>query len=411
MRIAKALDLSAEMLQALYYALLLKDSGCSSNASRMAQLVGGDDRQAKAGARLTDWTSPWHADQRTLNTFRKLVLPQQGIWTKSVRLVRLGVNQQRNNEELVGLRCERGANILRKLGITDSAAEAVYHLDEHWDGQGYPGRLRGTAIPLLSRICSIAQTLDWFAGADGTTAAMAVLKKRCGRWFGPSLQEVVADLNTSGTLWVACSPGCVLEETRQAALQECPLPLQTLLPDQIDQVCGVFAAIIDAKSPFTFQHSHRVTEAAIALAREMRFSEERILLIRRAALLHDLGKLGVSNRILDKPSSLTLQERAVMAEHPKLTRIILERMEAFRDIARIAGEHHERLDGSGYPEGLVAGQLCLESRLLAVADSYATLAEDRPYRKALAKSKILSTLQALSPSRLDPDVVSALQYI
>jgi putative nucleotidyltransferase with HDIG domain len=166
--------------------------------------------------------------------------------------------------------------------------------------------------------------------------------------------------------------------------------------------------VVDAKSSFTFRHSVGVTNAAVAIASKLGLSQERAKLVQRAALLHDLGKLRVPNSILDKPGKLDEQEWNVVQEHPRLTREILMRIGPFRELAAIAGAHHEKLDGTGYPDRLKAEDLPIEARIIAVADVYGALAEDRPYRAGLGREKIIEIMSREVPHKLDPDCLDAL---
>jgi putative nucleotidyltransferase with HDIG domain len=165
---------------------------------------------------------------------------------------------------------------------------------------------------------------------------------------------------------------------------------------------------VDAKSPYTFRHSMGVTDAAVRIAQKLALSSERIDFVRRAALLHDIGKLSISNSILDKPGKLNPDEWVAMQDHPVQTQSILSRIAAFKDLAKVAGEHHEKLDGSGYPNHLPAGQLSLESRIIAVADVYGALSEDRSYRAALGLEKIASIMKSDIPGKLDASCFEAL---
>jgi putative nucleotidyltransferase with HDIG domain len=151
-----------------------------------------------------------------------------------------------------------------------------------------------------------------------------------------------------------------------------------------------------------------VADAAMSIAQAMGLPVDRVQLVRRAALLHDIGKLSVSNSILDKATKLSETEWKAVEQHPGLTRQILERVGPFREMAIIAGEHHEKLDGSGYPNRLLAPQLSLESRIIAVADVYGALSEDRPYRAALGNDEILSIMPKLAPHKLDGDCMDVL---
>jgi putative nucleotidyltransferase with HDIG domain len=359
MRIADEIRLPEEKRNSLYFALLLKDVGWSSNATRMCEI----DRIA--------------------------------------RIIRNGVTQHVSNEEIIGLRCDRGASIVSKLGLGVDTAEAVRSLDEHWDGDGYPDSLRGEQISLLARICAVAQHLDVFSAGRGIRAAMSTLVERSGTWFDPELVRVAVLLHRRGTLWVNCLATDSQDDTRQAVLDMDSGRRHRLEAGRIDQICEAFADVVDAKSHFTFRHSMGVADAAYGIARGMGLAPDRVQLVRRAALLHDIGKLSVSNSILDKTTQLNEAEWKAVQQHPGLTRQILERVGPFREMAVIAGEHHEKLDGSGYPNRLLAPELSLESRIIAVADVYGALSEDRPYRAGLELEQIIAIMSKLVPRQLD----------
>jgi len=408
MRIADEIVLPDEKRSSLYFALLLKDVGCSSNASRMCEIVGGDDRAMKAGAKLEDWTKPHKPKLSTLKMLWGNVLPEAGPLDRIARIFRMGMAQHKNNEEMIGLRCERGAGIVTKLGLGIDAAEAVRSLDEHWDGDGYPDSLKGEQISLLARICAVAQHLDVFSSERGVAAAMDTLVERSGTWFDPELVRVTVLLHRSGELWSNCLATDSQDDTRRAVLDLDGGRQHKLGTGRIDQICEAFADVVDAKSHFTFRHSVGVADAAMSIARGMGLPMDRVQLVRRAALLHDIGKLSLSNVILDKSTKLNETEWKAVEQHPGLTRQILERVGPFREMAIIAGEHHEKLDGSGYPKRLMSPQLSLESRIIAVADVYGALSEDRPYRAALETDDILTIMTKLAPHKLDGDCMDVL---
>jgi putative nucleotidyltransferase with HDIG domain len=407
MRIAEV-KLPSDQTSGLYFALLLKDIGCSSNASRMCEIVGGDDRAIKAGVKFEDWTKPHKADLSTLKLLWKNVLPRAGAAAKVARILHIGFTQHKNNREMIGLRCDRGASIITKLGMGELAAEAVRSLDEHWDGSGYPDSIKGEQIPLLARICAVAQHLDIFSIGRGTQTAIDTLLERSGTWFDPQLVRIALSLHRRGTLWVNCRPGDDEQDTRQAVLDLDAGTRHQLEPDQIDQICEAFADVVDAKSHFTFRHSIGVADAAFGIAETMGLPSDRAQLVRRAALLHDIGKLSISNTILDKRAVLSASEWEAMRQHPRTTRLILERVRSFREMAVIAGEHHEKLDGSGYPDRLTARDLSLESRIIAVADVFGALSEDRPYRPGINLKDTLSIMTKFAPHQLDGDCFDAL---
>lgn len=409
MRLAGELGLPVDELASLYYALLLKDVGCSSNAARLCQIIGGgDERRVKAGVKLEDWTRPGRPKPSTLRLLWTTVLPHAGPLQRARGILRVGITQHRNNEEMIALRCDRGAHILRKLGLGEAAAEAVRGLDEHWDGSGYPERRTGTAIPLGSRIIAVAQHLDVFASEQGTETAMRVLRQRSGRWFDPELVRIAESLRHRGALWRFALASTPEEETRAAALDFAPVEAARLQASDIDLICEAFADVVDAKSSFSFRHSLGVTDAAVRIADLLGLGDHSRRLVRRAALLHDIGKLRVPNSILDKPAKLAGDEWHIVREHPRLTREILSRIGPFGELAIVAGAHHERLDGTGYPDRLSAEDLSLESRIIAVADVYGALTEDRPYRPGLPHEQAVAIMAGEIPRRLDPDCCAAL---
>jgi putative nucleotidyltransferase with HDIG domain len=409
MRLGNEMGLDPAQMASLYYALLLKDVGCSSNAARLCQIIGGgDERRVKSGVKLEDWTQPSKPKASTFKLLWNTVLPGSGPMERAAAIVRIGLTQHRNNKEVITLRCDRGAHILRKLGLGDEAAEAVRGLDEHWDGSGYPECRKRHDIPLASRILAVAQHLDVFASEQGTAKAMEVLRERSGRWFDPELVRVAESLHASYGLWRAALADTPEQETRCRVLELAPPEVNRLEAADIDLICEAFADVVDAKSSFTYRHSMGVTDAAVDIARQMGLGSERVRLVHRAALLHDLGKLRVPNSVLDKQGKLDAHEWQIVQEHPRLTREILSRISQFDELALIAGAHHEKLDGSGYPDHLPGSRLPLEARIIAVADVYGALTEDRPYRAGLPLDQVIEIMTKDIPHKLDPECFEAL---
>jgi HD-GYP domain-containing protein (c-di-GMP phosphodiesterase class II) len=415
-RIALAAGLDQKVCSDLYYACLLKDVGCSSNSARMCQIVGGDDRVIKAGAKLADWTRPLRPKLSTVKLLWQQVLPDASFLQKGARILKLTADQHKNNRELIELRCDRGAMIVQKLGLGAGAAVGVRYLDEHWDGGGYPAGLKGSSIPVISRLMGIAQHLDVFCMEQGPQAAIDTLVERSGRWFDPDLTAAAVSLDKARRLFQSCLPDDPIDETRAAILRlhlegQAPEGQARLSALDIDSICETFADVVDAKSPFTYRHSIGVMDAAVAIGTALSLPAKRMQTLRRAALLHDLGKLGISNTILDKPTRLTEGELEIVKKHPGLSAEILAHIGAFREIAVMAGEHHEKLDGTGYPTGLSGKDLSLESRLLAVADVYGALSEKRPYREALPPSQITAIMDRDIPAKLDGECYEALRTL
>lgn len=401
MRIAQEIGMPVEAQVDLYYALLMKDAGCSSNASRMFQILGTDDIRAKRDVKTTDWTKiGWESLEYALSHVRT-----GAPFLERVRaLVEVAVNQKRNARELVQIRCERGANIARRMRLSEPAAAAIRSLDELWNGAGQPDGLRGEEIPWFSRIMNLAQNLDVFYMTQGSDAAIEMAEKRSGQWFDPDLVRAFLSISKDAALW-----SDVDNADRRAIDLE---PRETTFradEDTLDEICLAFADVIDAKSPFTYKHSTGVAGAAVAIGQTLGMTAQELVTIRRAGLLHDIGKLSVSNSILDKPGKLTDQEWVVVKQHPYYTLEILRRIPGFRNLSDMAASHHEKLDGSGYFRHLTADHLSLPARILVVADIFDALHARRPYRDALPTETVFAIMQKDAPLALDADCFKALQ--
>jgi HD-GYP domain-containing protein (c-di-GMP phosphodiesterase class II) len=399
MRLAKELRLDAEARSDLFYALLLKDAGCTANAARMAALFGADDHEAKRSAKRIDWSRPFPAFLWSVRT----VAPKESTKVRLDRLLAIK-DEGEVTRSLMQARCDRGAEIARRLGLSEATAEAIRTLDEHWDGHGQPRWLVGEQIPLLGRILCLAQTVEIFYTAGGVGDAYAVADRRSGRWFDPDLVKALNGFRDDHEFWASLQdPDLTRWEPEDQVL--------TVDADRELQIATAFAGIVDAKSPWTYFHSDRTSLIATNIGAALGMDADDLADLRRVGLLHDIGKLAVSNRILDKPGRLTESEYARVKEHPLFTQWVLERVPCFEALAPLAGAHHERLDGSGYPRGLTAYELTLPMRVLAIADVYEALTAERPYRHALAEDQALEIIRGDVPSRLDADAYRALETV
>ncbi len=401
MRIADTIGLGADDRTALYFAMLLKDAGCSSNAARITALFGADDHRVKPRMKIVDANNPLRL---ALETFRSA---GGGFGSRLAHF--LGIARGGPvTRELIAIRCERGAGIARQMGFPENTCDAIRSLDEHWNGNGHPAGLKGTAIPLLSRIANLAQTLDIFVGAQGVPAAMRMVKDRRATWFDPQLADRVLQWRTDTAWWIwlrESSPEAEVAALEQAASQ------RLVNASGLDLVAQSFADIVDAKSPFTYRHSTNVSRWARALGAKFFTDEAELTRLARAGLLHDIGKLGVSNTILDKQGPLSADERSLMQAHPAHTWEILRRVRVFSDFARLASLHHEKLDGSGYPWQVPAEGLDLQARILAVADIFEALTADRPYRAGMPVTTALALLEKDRDTTLDGRVLDVLAQV
>jgi len=400
MRIAEELGLGADDRSALFYALLLKDAGCSTNASKIAALYGADDHAVQRERTQIDHTSA----MANLGHAMRNAAAGGGALARVKQLRKVVVEGPRGSQAMYELRCERGADIARMIGLDESAAGAIRHLDEHWDGGGRPAGLAGEAISLPGRVLCLAQTMEVFWQDGGREGALGIARRRRGTWFDPAIVDALAGLEDDTAFWASLDGAAVTEVE----------PADRVLvadDDGLDRIAEAFARVVDAKSPYTGRHSEGVAEIAVGLGERLDLDADDIRTLRRAGLLHDLGKLAISNRILDKPDKLTDEEWAVVREHPALSERILAGVPAFARLARIAGNHHERLDGSGYPRGRSGLALGPLSRILCVADVAEALTADRPYRGPLDVGTVLEIMGRDAGTKLDPTVFRALEGV
>ncbi len=402
MRIARHIAMPIAQQGDLYYSLLLKDAGCSSNSSRLFHIINADDIRAKGDLKTTDWT---RVGWQSLHYALTHVGTGMPFLARMRKLASVAATQQPDSKALVQIRCDRGASIARKMSFPEPVAAAIYSLDEHWNGGGYPDGLRGEEIPLYSRIMNLAQTLDVFLVNRGKEAAIDAVRKRSGRWFDPDLVRAARSLAKRGQLW----RGLDAEEVLKDVVAMEPEDRQTLASDDaVENICLAFAEVIDSKSPFTYRHSNGVADAAVAIARHLGMNAFETAFLRRAALLHDIGKLSVPNSILEKPGKLTAAEWDVVKKHPYYTLEILRRIPGLENMSEIAAAHHEKLDGSGYFRNWAAEQLSTPARILAVADIYDALAAARPYRDAMPVEQVFGIMRKEAPHALDADCLEAL---
>src|SRR3954470_16435303 len=279
MRLAQALKLHAVDRSHLFYALLLQDAGCSANSAKMAALFGADDHLAKRTSKRVDWSGRLPAFMWSLRTVAPGGSPRRRI--DRLRAIKA---EREVTRALMRARCDRGAEIALMLGFEVETAEAIRALDEHWDGGGQPRGLRGEEIPLLARILCLAQTVEIFHAAGGVEAAWRVVHRRRGRWFDPALVRALGTIRADPAFWNSLDAHAIAQwepEDRVLSADD----------SRLDEIAAAFAGVVDAKSPWTYRHSDRVGLIAAGLASALGSDLDAVRALRRAALLHDIGKL------------------------------------------------------------------------------------------------------------------------
>lgn len=401
MHIGQLLELTDTQLNDLYFTLLLKDAGCSSNAARICELYATDDRAFK---------QHYKSIGTSLTSAINFVIHNTGTdesWRKRISTtIDILKNGDAYAQELIQTRCTQGAEVALELGFTEGVADGIRSLDEHWDGSGRPQGLKGEEIPLYSRIALLTQIVDVFQYQHTLHDAFTELQQRAGHWLDPELVRIALQLEGNIDFIAALGAPSIAPHVLSMSPARARHPLDE---EYFDRIVSAFGKIVDAKSPFTAGHSSRVAVFSTLIAEEMGMDEEDRNWLKRAALLHDLGKLGVSNTILDKPGRLDQQEWEKIKKHAVFTREILEKISPLKKFASMAAAHHEKLDGTGYPNGLVAQEISLMTRIITTADIFDAITAERPYRSAIPVAKSLQIMSENVGTAIDPACFTALK--
>jgi HD-GYP domain-containing protein (c-di-GMP phosphodiesterase class II) len=395
-RLGELAGASAEELRDTYYVALLHASGCTSNGHEATQLFG-EDIEHRAAFFLID---PADASQ-VMAFYRTHVAPGRPPEVRD-RIVEAALSDPTRARDAFAAMCEVAQRFARWLGLGPGVEGALEHVFARWDGRGLPRDAGGEAMPLPARLLHVARDYSLFLSAGGPEDARAVLERRTGEAYEPRLAELAV-----GSFDDVLSR---LDETRMwdHALESEPFPQVRLSGEGIDAGFGAVAALTDLKSPWLREHSTRVAELAEAAAWRLALPEETVAFLRRAALAHDLGRVGVSNAIWEKPGPLGFGEWERVRLHPHFTERAFAQSPALAPVGKLAGSHHERLDGSGYHHGLRGPALDKAARILAAADCYAAMGEARPYRPALEPAAVQAELsREASDGRLDAEAVDA----
>ena len=400
LRLAERMGLDEADREVVYYTSLVVWVGCHVDAYEQAKWFG-DDTAFKADFR--------HADFAAATSKPLFMLRHLGAGRPATDRARLGAgflgDARRAAEAMLENHWLAADGLAARLGLPQRVRDSVEQTFERWDGKGSPKGTKGEQILLTSRLVALADVVEVFHRAGGTDAAVTVARQRRGTQFDPQ----VVDLFTGH----AASLFAGLDEASSwdAVIGAEPAPgsrVTRLAGPELDAALEAVADFADVKSPYTIGHSRAVADLAAQAARLFGLGDQAVTLIRRAGLVHDLGRLGVPNTIWDKRGPLGHADAERVRLHPYLTERMLVCSPALAPLAAVAVQHHERLDGSGYPRGLVGAALSPEGRILAAADFYHARTEPRPHRDACDAAEAASHLRAEARAgRLDAAAAAA----
>jgi HD-GYP domain-containing protein (c-di-GMP phosphodiesterase class II) len=394
-QLARAMDLPDPEVRDVFYTALLKHLGCTAPSHETAYLLGDD----LAGTPRTERTDI--ASRREMLALTAAV--GKGMGVHRVRyLVRTLAAGKQAGRAISRAVCEVGALMAERLRLGAGVRTGLFHSLERWDGRGEAHGLAGEDLSLPARVSAVAAQAVIFERLGGPDAAVEMVRRRAGGWFDPA---VAACLERVGP---ALLRRLAEADVWTEVLAVEPRPVRRIAQAELDEVGQVFADMVDLLTPFTLGHSTGVAELAGEAAGCLRLPAGAVGMVRRAALLHDLGRVAVSSHVWERPGALTAAQREQVRLHPYHSERILTRSAVLQPLARIAGMHHERQDGSGYHHGAAGAQVPVEARLLAVADAYQAMTQDRPYRAALAPPAAAREVEAAARSgRFDPECARA----
>ena len=397
LRLADLIGARAQDREATYYLGLMMNAYCHADATEQARWFGDDIGMKADGQDIIDMNTA-----QTISFLLRRVGSHGSGLQRVKRLATFPFSGYQEMTAFMATHTSLGAQFAEQIGLDVASCEAIRQAYELWDGSGAPRHLRAEEICLPARLVQLAGPVEIFSRRHGPEAALRIVRRRRGTQFDP----VVADL-------FDVHAAEVLDGLDEAAnwssiLAFEPRLSRTVSGPELDQVLEAIADLADLKSPYVAGHSRGVANLAAEAARFSGLPISEVTTIRRAGLVHDLGRLGVSNAIWDKPGPLTDTELERVRQHPYLTERMLSKISALDRSREIASRHHERLDGSGYPRGLTAVSLTAPDRLLAAADAYHAMTEPRPYRPSLvAEAAAVNLRLEARAGRLDGEAVNA----
>ena len=396
MRLGDAAGVADEDRVVVYYASLLAWVGCAADTHDLAALFG-DERDLYMGGYDVDFAGPAAA---------RFLLAHLGAGQPAIQ--RIGLIGQffatggRSLQRALENHCLAAGDLAGRLDLGDAVRHTLLQTFERWDGRGTPGAVGGQDLTPATRLVHIADTVEQFHRVGGAAAVAKVVRDRRGTRFDPALVDCLLD-----TLDTVLADLDELDSW-DAAIALDPTLGRLLTDDELDRALQAIGDFADLKCPARIGHSRGVADLAVDAAARLGLPDAEVVLLRRAAAVHDVGMIGVPSAVWDNPGNWSVGERERARTHPYLTERMLTRPASLAVVGRCAALHHERLDGSGYPAGRRAADLPMTARVLAAADAYEGVTHDRPHRAGADGDAARRVLEReVTAGRLDGDAVSS----
>ena len=395
-----------------HFLLAISDALDFVEIDTLGATINHSKRVAYISLRLSDFYNFTDKEKFDLCSFS--ILHDNGLCEETI-VNKVAVSPKKsnlNNLEKCTEHCNIGENNVINFPFLTKSRDIIKYHHENFDGSGFFG-LKDEEIPLMAQIIALADTVDNLfhfekPSISNRNKIIEFINKNKNKSYSASLVDNFSKLSESTSFWLDLQSS-KLEQLILERLSNFEFDISY---DELISLTSIFRQIIDSNSKFTSFHSSGLSEKVEKVANFYNFDEIKVKKLIIAANLHDLGKLAIPNSILDKNGKLTKDEFSLIKSHTYYTRQALEKISGFEDITNWAANHHEKLDGSGYPYGFDSNNLCFESRLLGVLDMYQALTEERPYRKGLSHDKTMNILfEHAQKGLIDKKIVSDVDHI
>ncbi len=378
--LASELELEAARIEEVFFGCLLHDAGMAASTTlpRLDSMRG--SRMVSGSGRVADLYE---------------TVPSGG-WSEVV--------------EAIAQHCQEGARIARKMGFGEAVGAAVSSHHDCWDGSGSPSAQPGERVPLVARIVAVADRVESLIDSEASPLVVrrkgpALIKEMAGHEIDPALATTMAEIAGRDEFWLG-----LYDNDLASALMSLNYG-GIMTREELFDFLAVVSDVVDARSGREHGRGRRVADLARRVALDCDMTERRADLVKVAALLQDIGTLGVPVHYLSKPDILSVEEMSAVQMHPVYARDIISEIPGLGAAAWWVGCHHERIDGKGYPGMLEGSEVPAEAQIIGMCEAYDALTSDRPYRRAMDHFDAFEVMQGLAGTRFDPYLLARFEDV